>query len=90
MLGNRLSLAIALVLYSQRVGVDKNLVQHHVERKPDVYREERPLTERPPAGGFREAVRRRNRELYRELLDAEREDRGLEPIHAQPEDQESP
>lgn len=84
MLGNRLSLAIALALHSRNKGFDSMMIQHHFKPRIETVREEADSGPfKYPASGFREESRRAKPELYNRLLDAERQDRGLQPTHAQ-------
>lgn len=74
---NPLSLAIAVAITTMAHGVTG--VRQNVIRKPrDVRREHvEPEYHETPHQSYRERMRRNNKPKYHELLDAERQDRGL-------------
>lgn len=86
---NILGLAIAVAMTAKAHGVDG--VRQNFIRKPREVRRE--VAEQDsidqPHQGFKESLRRSNKKKYRELLDVERQDRGVTfPAQQKPGDTE--
>lgn len=81
---NLLGLAIAVA--ATATAHDVKGVRQNIIRKPREIRREHvePESFEKPHQGFKEALRRSNKKQYRELLTAERQDRGLQTTVQQP------